>query len=98
LLKRQFPICFFFSPLSILDCIKRGEASEEREVIVSLHSVLVRPPSGVLCPGLGSPAQKKYRAVGVRPEKGHEDEGWSSSLTKKKLRDLGLFSLEKRRL
>ena len=44
----------------VLGCIKKGVASREREA-----------PSGVLHPGLGTPAQEGCRALGTGPEEGH---------------------------
>ena len=39
----------------VLGCVKKGVASREREVCSPLLSYC-EAPSGVLCPGLGSPA------------------------------------------
>ena len=56
---------------SILGCIKRGVASREREVSVSLPWEV---PYGVLCPSLGPPAQEACQAVGAGPEVNHNDD------------------------
>ena len=57
--------------ICVLGCIKRRVTSREREVILPLRSVLVRPPPGVLHPVLGSPTQGDG-AVGAGLEEGHK--------------------------
>ncbi|KAK4810129.1 hypothetical protein QYF61_009524 [Mycteria americana] len=79
----------------ILGCIKRSVASRSREGILPFHSALVRPHLEY-CVQLWSPQHKKGMELG-----GHENDARAGAPLLRgqdRLREVGLFSLEKRRL
>ncbi|KAK4810112.1 hypothetical protein QYF61_009507 [Mycteria americana] len=79
----------------ILGCIKRSVASRSREGILPSHSALVRPHLEH-CVQLWSPRHKKGMELG-----GHENDARAGAPLLRgqdRLREVGLFSLEKRRL
>ncbi|KAK4815692.1 hypothetical protein QYF61_005505 [Mycteria americana] len=79
----------------ILGCIQSSRASRSREGILPLCSALLRPPPAVLCPDLGSSAQEGHGPVrrAMRIIRGMEHLCYED-----RLRELGLFNLENRRL
>ena len=82
----------------VLGCIKSSVASRSREGILPLYSALMRPPLQC-CVQLWGTSTRRIPTCSSRSRGGHkDDQGLEHLPCEDRLRELGLFSLEKRRL
>ena len=81
----------------ILGCIKSSMASRAGEVMLPIYSVLVKPHLEY-CIQMWGPQHRRDRHVGVCPEEGHRNDPVKHLPCQNMLRQLGLFSLKKRKL
>jgi len=84
---------------SLEGCIKKELATRDREVIISLYSALLEALSGVLCPSLGPPVQKDVELLVQAQRRATKMSERREHLScEERLRELGLFSSERKRL